>query len=122
MPVVEAIGALVIAVGVIVAFMVWAMSETRMRPVAYEHVRLLLGRYLALGLEFQLAADILKTAVSPSWTDIEQLAAIAGIRTVLNFFLAREIESAAVMEKRGMLAGPGDMPPPMDSHPRPAKR
>lgn len=110
---VEAIGALVISVGVVVAFMVWLMSELRVRPVAYEHVRLLLGRYLALGLEFQLAADILKTAVSPSWTDIEQLAAIAGIRTVLNYFLAREVEKAAEMEKHGMLAGPGDMPEPM---------
>jgi uncharacterized membrane protein len=112
-PVVEAIGALVISVGVVVAFMVWLMSELRVRPVAYEHVRLLLGRYLALGLEFQLAADILKTAVSPSWTDIEQLAAIAGIRTVLNYFLAKEVEKAAEMEKHGMLAGPGDMPEPI---------
>jgi uncharacterized membrane protein len=111
--VVEAIGALVISVGVVVAFMVWLMSELRVRPVAYEHVRLLLGRYLALGIEFQLAADILKTAVSPSWTDIEQLAAIAGIRTVLNYFLAREIEKAAEMEKHGMLAGPNDLPEPM---------
>jgi uncharacterized membrane protein len=111
--VVEAIGALVISVGVVVAFMVWLMSELRVRPVAYEHVRLLLGRYLALGLEFQLAADILKTAVSPSWTDIEQLAAIAGIRTVLNYFLAREVEKAAEMEEHGMLAGPGDLPEPI---------
>ncbi len=110
---VEAIGALVISVGVVVAFMVWLMSELRVRPVAYEHVRLLLGRYLALGLEFQLAADILKTAVSPSWTDIEQLAAIAGIRTVLNYFLAKEVEKAAEMEKHGMLAGPADLPGPM---------
>ena len=119
---VEAIGALVISVGVVVAFMVWVMSELRLRPVAYEHVRLLLGRFLALGLEFQLAADILKTAVSPSWTDIEQLAAIAAIRTVLNFFLAKEIEKAAEMEEHGMLSGPGDMPPEIEARPSPAKR
>jgi uncharacterized membrane protein len=107
-PVVEAIGASIIAVGVVVTFMVYVMSELRLRPVAYEHVRLILGRFLALGLEFQLAADILKTAVSPSWTDIEQLAAIAAIRTVLNYFLAQEIEKAAEMEQHGMLAMPGD--------------
>jgi uncharacterized membrane protein len=120
--VVEAIGALVIAVGVVVAFLVWLMSELRLRPAAYEHVRLLLGRYLALGIEFQLAADILKTAVSPNWTDIQQLAAIVAIRTVLNFFLAREIEKAAEMEEHGMLSGPGDMPPEIERRPSPVKR
>jgi uncharacterized membrane protein len=57
-------------------------------------VRLGLGRWLALGLDFALAADILRTAVSPTWHDIGQLAAIAGLRTALNFFLEREIESA----------------------------
>jgi uncharacterized membrane protein len=119
--VVEGIGALVIAVGVVVAFLIWAMSELRVRPVAYEHVRLLLGRFLALGLEFQLAADILKTAVSPTWTDIQQLAAIVAIRTVLNYFLAREVEKAAEMEEHGMLNGPGDMPPMIESRSSPAK-
>lgn len=94
-PVVEAIGAAVICVGVLVTFAMWVLSELRVRVVPYEEVRLLLGRYLALGLEFALGADILATAVSPSWDDIGQLAAIAGIRTALNYFLARELGSAA---------------------------
>jgi len=110
--VVEAIGASVIAIGVLAAAIVYLLSELRIRPVPYEHVRLLLGRFLALGLEFQLAADILKTAVAPTWTDIKQLAAIAAIRTVLNYFLAQEVEKAAEMEKKGMLAMPGDIPEP----------
>jgi uncharacterized membrane protein len=55
-------------------------------------IRLALGRWLALGLEFALAADILRTAISPTWQDIGQLAAIAVLRTALNFFLEREIE------------------------------
>jgi uncharacterized membrane protein len=55
-------------------------------------VRLGLGRWLALGLEFALAADILRTAIAPSWREIGQLAAIAVLRTALNFFLEREIE------------------------------
>lgn len=58
-----------------------------------EDVRLTLGRSLALSLEFLLAADILKTAVAPSWNDIGMLAAIAVLRTALNFFLDREIRS-----------------------------
>jgi len=54
-------------------------------------IRLGLGRWLALGLEFALAADILRTAVAPTWREIGQLAAIAVLRTALNFFLEREI-------------------------------
>lgn len=61
---------------------------------AKEVVRLKLGRWLALVLEFELAADILRTAVAPTSTEIGQLAAIAALRTALNFFLQREIDSA----------------------------
>ncbi|HWF76069.1 MAG TPA: DUF1622 domain-containing protein [Caulobacteraceae bacterium] len=49
--------------------------------------------WIVLSLEFALAADIVDTAITPSWNDIGQLAAIAAIRTGLNFFLARDIES-----------------------------
>lgn len=62
---------------------------------AKEAIRLRMGRWLALALEFLLAADILDTAVAPTWDDIGKLAAVATIRTVLNFFLQREIDAAA---------------------------
>lgn len=51
-----------------------------------------LGRWLAVALEFELAADILNTAVTPTWSDIAKLGAIATLRTALNYFLEREIE------------------------------
>jgi uncharacterized membrane protein len=57
-------------------------------------IRLSLGRTLALALEFLLGADILKTAVAPTWNDIGQLAAIAVLRTGLNYFLERELKQA----------------------------
>ncbi|KAA9340745.1 DUF1622 domain-containing protein [Adhaeribacter soli] len=57
-------------------------------------IRLSLGRTLALALEFLLGADILKTAVAPTWNDIGQLAAIAILRTGLNYFLERELRDA----------------------------
>jgi uncharacterized membrane protein len=60
-------------------------------PDAKVAVRLTLGRWLAVALEFELAADVLNTAVTPSWGDIEKLAAIAALRTALNYFLEREI-------------------------------
>ena len=59
-----------------------------------EEIRLRLGRWLALALELLLGADILRTAVAPTWSEIGQLAAIAAIRTALNFFLQREIDAA----------------------------
>ena len=53
-----------------------------------------LSRWLLLGLEFMLAADLIDTAVSPNWDDIGKLGAIAAIRTVLGYFLGRDIELA----------------------------
>ena len=106
-PIVELMGAAVIVMGVTIAFTTYALSEMRVRPVPYEHVRLLLGRFLAVGLEFQLASDILGTAVSPTFEEIGVLGAIAGIRTALNYFLAKEIEKAQELEKKGMLMMPG---------------
>jgi uncharacterized membrane protein len=104
-PIVEAIGAFVIVVGVLVTFVAWALSELRVRPVSYERVRLLLGRYLALGLEFQLGADILATAVSPTFEEIGKLGAIATIRTALNYFLARELEQERAADQAVATAG-----------------
>jgi uncharacterized membrane protein len=50
---------------------------------------------IALALEFALAADIIRTTIAPSWDAIGKLGAIAAIRTVLNLFLARDIENLA---------------------------
>jgi uncharacterized membrane protein len=53
--------------------------------------RFKLGLSLSLGLGFLVGADVVKTAISPTWTDIGQLAAIVVIRIVLNFFLMRDM-------------------------------
>jgi uncharacterized membrane protein len=50
--------------------------------------------WLLLGLEFELAADIIRTVVSPTWRDIGELAAIATIRTFLKYFLEKDVERA----------------------------
>ncbi|MBV9036833.1 MAG: DUF1622 domain-containing protein [Acidobacteriaceae bacterium] len=69
-------------------------------PERKNEVRLTLGRWLAVALEFELAADILNTAVTPTWNDIEKLAAIAALRTALNYFLEREIRQESSPEQR----------------------
>jgi uncharacterized membrane protein len=90
--VVEACGAAVIIVGAVWAFLrlVWVGLRDRTTR-AFTSVRLTLGRFLALGLEFQLASDVLRTAVAPSFEELGQLAAVAAIRTALNYFLGKEI-------------------------------
>ncbi|MDQ3610165.1 MAG: DUF1622 domain-containing protein [Actinomycetota bacterium] len=89
---VEAAGALIIFIGAVIAavrFVVAAIRPGRDRE--FTQVRLSLGRYLVLGLEFQLASDILSTAIAPTFEEIGRLAAIAAIRTVLNYFLRKEL-------------------------------
>ncbi len=66
-------------------------SRSRQQFDATESVRLQLGRVLALGLEFTVASDILRTAVAPTRQDILNLAAIVLLRTLLNYFLEQEI-------------------------------
>lgn len=97
----EAISATIIAVGVLqgtgltLALALPGRMGAAARTVdPRENIRLKLGRWLALALEFQLAADILKTAVAPNWDDVGKVAAIIVLRTMLNFFLAREIANA----------------------------
>jgi uncharacterized membrane protein len=53
------------------------------------------ARWIVLALEFALAADIVRTAIAPTWDDIGHLGAIALIRTVLNYFLERDMEEFA---------------------------
>ncbi|BBX17292.1 hypothetical protein CRI77_04890 [Mycolicibacterium duvalii] len=88
---IEGCGAVVIMVGAVVATVKFAVALVRRDIAAFSSVRLTLARFLVLGLEFQLAADVLRTAISPSFEEIGKLAAIAAIRTLLNYFLNREI-------------------------------
>ncbi|HET9450929.1 MAG TPA: DUF1622 domain-containing protein [Aggregicoccus sp.] len=107
---VEAAAALIIFSGAATGFARFVWTALRTRSVEhFTSVRLGVGRFLALGLEFQLASDLLRTAVAPSFEEIGKLAAVAAIRTGLNYFLGREIK-----EEREELArehGGGPLPP-----------
>jgi uncharacterized membrane protein len=89
---VEAAGAAVIFIGAVLAIVQFLRVLPSRAPERFTGVRLTLGRFLALGLEFQLASDVLRTAIAPSFEELGKLAAVAAIRTALNFFLAREIK------------------------------
>ena len=101
---VETVGAAIIALGILSAGWLLLKALAKRQTADFTAIRLALARYLALALEFQLGADILSTAIAPSWEQIGKLGAIAVIRTALNYFLSREMreerhEGAALNEE-----------------------
>lgn len=100
---IEGIAILILLLAIIKALQELIFRNLKMdREEKLDRVRLDLGVALALSLEFLLAADIVATAVSPSWNAVGKLAAISAIRTFLNFFLEREVREL-VEERRAKL-------------------
>ena len=90
---VEACGAFVIFAGVVRAIIGYIRCCIfNQKNVDVANLRMQLGQSMVIALEFQVAADILKTGLSPTWEDILLLAAIIGLRTLLNYLLERELE------------------------------
>lgn len=89
--IVEGAAALLITIGAAEAF---AMSLMRFRAPTSQKMEIWMhfATWLLLGLEFELAADVIRTAIAPTWSDIGQLASIAAIRTFLSYFLDKDIE------------------------------
>lgn len=97
----ESISMAFVAIGGIDALyrMAWPIVRGRITHHARRTAWLSLARWLLLGLEFMLAADIVRTAISPSWNDVGQLGAIAVIRTFLSYFLERDLEAASHLQE-----------------------
>jgi uncharacterized membrane protein len=96
---IEAVAALVISYGTVEALVGLATELFNWTtPKRRRDVWTRFGVWLLLGLEFELAADIIRTAISPTWTEIGQLASIAAIRTFLNYFLEADIEKLSQSE------------------------
>lgn len=93
----EMISILVLAIGGLEAAYqsLWPMIRGHVTHGVRRAAWLNLARWLVLGLEFMLAADVVRTAISPDWQAIGQLGAIAVIRTFLNYFLGRDLVDAA---------------------------
>lgn len=70
-------------------------------PPGIREPRRRFGMWLLLGLEFELAADIVRGVISPMWQDVGQLGAIAVIRTFLNYFLETDLERATERARNG---------------------
>jgi uncharacterized membrane protein len=89
---IDAMALIVIFIGTVEAFF-GGLRVLLSSPTGHEKrdVWLRYARWLVAGLTFQLAADIIETSIAPTWDDIGRLAAIAVIRTALNFFLERDL-------------------------------
>ena len=84
-----------IIIGLAVLQVLWNYLQSFVRAnhkLSKEQIRVQFGSSVAVALELMLGADVLATAVAPSWNDIGKLAAIAIIRTALNYFLERELK------------------------------
>jgi uncharacterized membrane protein len=91
----EAVAIALIALGATLTVLRLALSLGRLADPGHKRDawRRFAG-WIVLALEFALGADIARTAIAPTWDEIGQLAAIAAIRTGLNYFLERDIEDA----------------------------
>lgn len=92
---VSGLGAAVVVWGVIetfAAFLGMKISFEKDAVSKSESIRQRLGAHLLLGLEIFIAADIISSAVSPSWEKVGILASIVGVRTVLSYFLRIEVK------------------------------
>jgi uncharacterized membrane protein len=107
--VLEAITLLLLAVGALFALRNLCVGFFQGRPA--NEVALStwqgLSRWVMVGLEFLLAADLASTVVSPSWDELVRLATIAAIRTVLGYFLGRDLKEARAIAQENAEAGEG---------------
>lgn len=96
---VEIIAAVVIGIAILKFLYSYLRPFTRSNNSnSNEKLRIEFGSSVALALELLLGADVLATAVAPTWDEIGKLAAIATLRTALNFFLERELRSSGLKE------------------------
>ena len=103
--VIEGMAVVIVAFGSVDAFgrLIWVIVSPQATHGERKAIWRRYGGWLLLGLEFELAADIIGSVLSPSWQELGQLGAIAVIRTFLNYFLEKDLESAdAEAEERGL--------------------
>jgi|SRR4051812_13915146 len=98
---VEILAAVIIGIAVIKTLLnYFSLLKSSSSKISKEEIRVQFGSSVAVSLELLLGADVLATAVAPSWDDIGKLAAIAVLRTALNYFLERELKHMNTMHSK----------------------
>jgi uncharacterized membrane protein len=91
------VGALVTIWGTLISLFEFLQKEALQKKESVqlnEAIRIKLGSYLVLALEFFIAGDIVKTIITPSWQSLGILGAIVVIRSVLSYFLTKDLKKA----------------------------
>jgi uncharacterized membrane protein len=98
--VIDFLALLIVIYAAVEAFWAATRATFRTHRPQYHQIWVRFARWLVAALTFQLAADIIESALTPSWEDIGRLAAIAVIRTFLNYFLGHDLaEETEEVEK-----------------------
>lgn len=87
-----------VTIGAVEAISIIARAMVRREEHGLRRGWLRFATWVLISLEFALGADLVETAIAPTWDDIGMLGAIAAIRTVLGYFLGRDIAEAREME------------------------
>jgi uncharacterized membrane protein len=98
----ESTAVICIVTGFVTAIILLFKSKQIQFSPLHNRLRLKFGGWLALALEFQLASDILKTTIAPTYENLIQLGAIAIIRTFLNYFLNKELKELPELIKQNL--------------------
>jgi uncharacterized membrane protein len=101
----ELISVLCIVFGMIASLSIFIKLRNESKTPLHNRVRVKFGGWLALALEFQLASDIVKTTVNPTYENLIIVGAVALIRTFLNYFLSKELKEE--MEAQKVIAETG---------------
>ncbi|MBP6951995.1 MAG: DUF1622 domain-containing protein [Alphaproteobacteria bacterium] len=93
------VGIIVVFWGFVVAAMAFVRMKLHRQSTMFflkeaNEIRAVLGTYILFGLEFMIAGDIIHTFIKPNQEDLIVLGAIVAIRTVISYFLGREVEDA----------------------------
>jgi uncharacterized membrane protein len=104
--IIDALALIVIVVGTVEAFF-GGLRAMLASPSGHERrdIWLRYARWLVAGLTFQLGADIIETSITTEWQAVARIAAIALIRTFLNYFLDRDLED--VRRRQREIVGQG---------------
>lgn len=98
--VIDGAGVVVIVVGLVIATVLFFAQRGRSDP--YRTYRQEVGKAVLLGLEFLVAADIIRTvAVEPTFQSVGVLAIVVAVRTFLSFTLDVELQGRWPWQQRG---------------------
>ena len=97
----------VISIGLIKGLIIFLQNALSFSTSAknFQENRLQMGCSFSVGLNFLIAASILRTTITPNWEDIARLAAIIVIRTILNNLLLQNIHQPVVENSSSKLNG-----------------